>query len=219
MKQLATPMILTRLVGKTDKVNIDQFVQLDTLISDMDNELRQAKKGNKMKNKALFDDGTDDLEKGELYSDFQYGNGSNIKFDKNGKEVKKVLNKLIPKLEGIQSAAATKMAALKATIDDEPTEKCYYGSYQTVSKFFDVPNMYAWDTCYSKGSSDGLISNGDSNQPSDDQKNRVKYNEQFRIWMDVSEDIATAKLLISNLEDAKKYSLTIKQLFMMGALD
>lgn len=162
--------------------------------------------------KALFaNTPSRDLEKG-LISDLSYSMGSDgkgLSFTKSGKELKKQLPALIIAMNAKLAVIKSSMDDLEKTIGEAPDEE--YSDY--ISDGTTMPAVKKY--CYSKISSWDDVSQK-YNESSKEQKAMDEYNRLVYKYCDLYRDIQVADVLSRNLDENKKYTLTLRQLTYLG---
>ena len=148
----------------------------------------------------------DSLEKGEIMDKLVYGYGANndtFKFVKTGKEIKAMLPSCIEALAEQKGEIVAQMAACIEAAGVEPSED-YSGSQFKIVKI----KRYPYDLIRSQYDevSRAYVA------PTDEQKACSQYNDLCYSLRSLLEDILACKIILANVEDDKKYNLTISQL-------
>jgi hypothetical protein len=148
----------------------------------------------------------DDLQKGEIASALlnDYGNpNATFKFEKTGKELKEILPKTITSLSVIKDTLLAQLGIFQTSIGSVPSDS--RKSYRVPS--VSVP-FYSYDLSrriYNEMTSDY--------EPLTDAQVTINsYNDLAWRLCDVLEDIAVCQLIVDNIEDSKKYNLSVSQL-------
>jgi hypothetical protein len=155
----------------------------------------------------------DKLEKGEISEKLAYGYGSGndqLKFTKTGAEIKAILPGTITKLESTKTEIEAKMAALAVAAGCEPTE-IYSCSGICKVELMRYPYNIA-STPY-----DSVAQKYPDS--TDEQKAMCQYNELTYTLKSVMEDCATCKVILKEVEDKKKYDLSVSQLVAISLGD
>jgi len=149
----------------------------------------------------------DDLQKGEIMDKLVYGygagNNDTFKFAKTGKQIKEMLPGCI---EALAEQKGEIIATMQACIENagiEPTED-YSPSQYKVIKIKRYP--------YELIKQEWNEVNRTYSQPTDAQKACCQYNDLCWSLKSILEDILACKIILANVEDDKKYNLTISQL-------
>ncbi len=169
------------------------------------NHLKTLEKGEIVDelNKSSYDD----LQKGEIMDKLVYGYGSSdreqaFKFVKTGKEIKDLLPKCVVALAEQKGAMIAKMNELKEAAGCEPTE-VYSGSIKAIkilrypydlirTEYDEMKRSYATAT--------------------DEQKAAQEYNDMCYSLKSLLEDIVACKIILANVKDDGKYTLSLSQL-------
>lgn len=160
--------------------------------------------------KSLEEQYHDKLEKGEISDKLAYGYGSGseaLKFTKTGSEIKVILPPTILKLQESKVEIEVKMKALVVICGVDPTEpwncsgickqELFRYPYSVSERVYDsVSNKYA--------------------DPTDIQTAASQYNELCYAYRNVLEDIASCQVILENLDDKKKYDLSVSQLVALS---
>jgi|ERR1035437_5015282 hypothetical protein len=150
----------------------------------------------------------DDIRKGEIMDKLGmgYGGGSNaLVFTKTGKELKAILPVTVASLTAKKDALEITMATLKGEAGVEPTE--VYQSYQIKSVACKRYN-YELISTYDNSTNRNI-------QSTTEQKAMGQYNDACYAWQSLSEDIVACGVIAKNLEESKKYTLSVSQLIAL----
>lgn len=152
------------------------------------------------------------LEKGEISDKLGSGYGGNeaLKFTKSGKDLKAILPVTIANLKGKRTVLEATMKTLIEAAGCQPSES--YGSYNFKSV---TVNRFPWDLCRSPYDE----MNKCYPALSDEQKACGQYNDLCYQWCSISEDILACSVIMKNLEDSKKYTLSVSQLVALSSGD
>lgn len=148
----------------------------------------------------------DDLEKGEIMDKMVYGYGSNndtFKFVKTGKEIKAMLPGCIEQLAEQKGEILAQMQACVEAAGVDPSEDYGHSRFQVIKL-----KRYPYDLIrqeYNEVSRCYVAM-------TDSQKACSQYNDLCYSLRSVLEDILACKIILANVEDDKKYNLTISQL-------
>lgn len=152
----------------------------------------------------------EELEKGQISDSLSYGYGQAneaIKFDKTGAQIKEMLPSCVSKLEATKNVVEAQMAAAIATVGVAPTVD-WNGTNCSVKR-------YPYD----------LINNPyDQMTQSYPPQTEVQaaadlYNSLCYTLQNICDDLATCKVMTTNLDDKKKYSLSVSQLVALNFND
>ena len=156
-----------------------------------------------LKEYGLEKSNEDDLEKG-LINDLSYswnGKEGGFSFNKTGKEIKAQLPALIATLKQQYDALVLKQAALVEEIGEEPTEERTYFERNFSFK------SYPYEAVYE---------NSNPNGRTEEQKLMQCYNDNLYKLCDIQRDIKVGEVMERNLDDKKKYSLSLSQAADLG---
>lgn len=156
-----------------------------------------------LKEYGLEKSNEDDLEKG-LINDLSYSWNSKeggLSFNKTGKEIKAQLPALITTLKQQYDALVIKQAALAEEIGEEPTEERTY--FERNFSFKSYPNEVVYE-------------NSNPNGRTEEQKLMQCYNDNLYKLCDIQRDIKVGEAMERNLDDKKKYSLSLSQAADLG---
>lgn len=156
--------------------------------------------------------GEEDLQKGEI-SDMltrNYNGNEPLKFVKTGKQLKEIIPNTIATLKGKLAGIEAVMATLQTQIGFDPTQK---NTSNLTSKV--CCNMYPYDKCSPK------YNESSRSYPdlTDEQKLCQQYNDLCYNWRYISEDIVSCNVVVKNLEDGNKYTLSVSQLVALCSGD
>lgn len=160
----------------------------------------------------------DSIQKSHITEMFGYQNNLNI--DKTGVEIKEALKKVRNKEENEKNTYHATATTLLASLGCEPTEEIdnwVIDGYEDI--IGSTPKLFPWRETYCESVSEmGQVlqtSQGDTNQK-DVCKQKDDYNRCIRKYIDAIKEIAQIDTMINNLDDKKKYQLTIKQATILG---
>jgi hypothetical protein len=157
----------------------------------------------------------DEIEKGEITDKlaYGYGGGNNdaaFKFTKTGDELKTMLPLVIGKLTARKAIMVTQMTAFIAAACCNPTESYSSGNFKDICIM-----RYPWEltrTTYDELTRTEI-------PLTEPQIAMRSYNDMCYDLRSIMEDIATCKIILANLEDKKKYTLTVSQLVALSSGD
>jgi hypothetical protein len=173
-----------------------------------------------------------DLEKGCVSEAFRYSD--NLKFEKNGKEIKAKIAEQIVAETANSTAMLAKITEAKKVLDDnyeacEPKEEMDEWNFRGYKSRIAFPfKMYNWiqTEWYSGGKDSELISmpvggSGKSHAPKsasseEEAQARRDYNRAVRDYLDSLVEIATLNTISNGLDDKKKYTLNQNQFVALG---
>lgn len=159
----------------------------------------------------------DEIQKSHITEIFGYGQNQ-IQISKTGKEIKSALQGIKAKEEAEKSKYLTQYTTILAQIGCEPTEDVEeYVVDGFTDKLGDVPKMFSWRECYNDSGSLSSFTNLQEKESANDIcKLKEQYNRCVRKYIDCCKEIAQIDTMINNLEDSKKFSLTVKQATILG---
>lgn len=159
--------------------------------------------------KAKSESMPDMIEKGMISSQLANGYGVNepLKFTKTGKELKEKLPTVIASLNAEKASLEAQMVIIRQKLGIDPSVA--YNSYTVKGLVF---YRYPWEMCdraydsmtqkYADATEENILCN--------------QYNSLCSVCMDVCEDIACAEVIMANVEDNKKYTLSVNQLVALS---
>lgn len=159
-----------------------------------------------------YEDSKDNLQKGEV-SDMLtrgYGGGEALKFVKTGKQLKEIIPNTVANLKAKLVGIDALMETLKTQIGFEPTEKRNSGLSNSI-----FCNFYPYTNC--SPSYDEATRSYPAQ--SDEQKLCSQFNDLCYNWRSIKEDIVSCNVIMNNLEDANKYTLSVSQLVALSSGD
>lgn len=161
--------------------------------------------------------GIDDLiQKGEISNAIAYGYGSGnepFKFQKTGKEIKEKLPSVISALSIEKGVLLSKMATIATQIGITPAIQ-NNSKYSGLTPEIDF-STYPWEMCdapYDDISRKRL-------DPTEQNLLCSQYNSLCSLCRSVCEDIATAQVIMANVEEKKQYTLSVNQLIALAFTD
>ncbi len=171
-------------------------------------EITSSYKFEKSESDELNPQELDDLRKGEIMDKIGmgYGGSNALTFTKTGKELKTILPVTIAALSVKKGALEALMAIYIKAACAEPTE--IYQSYQVKSiacKRYSYELMDNYDKIGEK-----------STEPTEEQKAMRQYNDACYAWQSLSEDIAVCAIIGKNLDESKKYTLSVSQIIALN---
>lgn len=148
------------------------------------------------------------LEKGEIADCLAngYGAGSEpVTFVKTGKEIKEKIPVIKNSLNTQISSVGAQLSALVVKIGFEPTNDSSR-RYDKNTPF----KRYDW------GKAETPYVNGQYGEPTEENINCSKYNALVYLWNEMKDDFDAISVMENNLEDAKKYTLSVSQLIALN---
>lgn len=173
---------------------------------------------NKGLNLESFSNGQEEIQKSHITEMFGYKNNLNI--EKTGADIKEALKKARSKEENEKNAYHATATTLLASLGCEPTEDM--DSWQIdgfEDKIGSIPKIFPWRETYCESVSETgqvLQTSQGTDNTQDVCKQKDAYNGCIRRYVDSIKEIAQIDTMINNLDDKKKYSLTIKQATILG---
>jgi len=151
---------------------------------------------------------SDMIQKGEM-SDIlltSYHGGTPITFDKSGKEIKEKMPAIISALEAQKTIIEAQMGVFKSQIGSDPSEELYsrYPAIKIARYGYEISNP-AWDNMSEK-----------YNEATELNICCQKYNELAYTYRSLMEDITASNIIMQNLVDSKKYTLSVNQLIALN---
>lgn len=145
---------------------------------------------------------TDEIRKGEISDRLAngWGSGEALKFTKTGKEIKEKFPAIEAALSTAKTTLIAEMTLLKTQIGFDPTD-------QYSDKKFNMLR-YPYKMCDAPWDPVGRV----YLEATDQNKWCSKYNDLCWNLLDVEKDLEAVKVMQSNLDDNKKYELTVGQL-------
>ncbi len=168
---------------------------------------------------AWHNENNDVLEKGGIASELRY-NGQ-LLVEKTGKEVKEALTKFSQLYEEQKNTLALELAELKGRIGIEPMQDLSNYSYDRLKARFGNTNLW----CYSWEQRRRCENPGDSAEPAAIQAYKEsdascsmmdQYNDKLYKYAELCVEMCYMDTLLNNLNDTKKYALSIEQAAMLG---
>lgn len=150
-----------------------------------------------------LEENADYLWKGEIMDQLGYGYGSEnkaLKFTKTGAELKEALPKTITDLQTKKATVVAKMALIAAAIGVQPSE-VYRNDLL----------RYSWAMC--EAPHDKM---NHKEEPSEQNLACRDYNDLCYVLYSLDEDIQATEVILANVEDKKKYELTVSQLIALN---
>ena len=195
---------LTKLNGELSQLSRIEYKHNDAVISVLVKE--------KIEKSAEAEENTeDDLQKGLVTDSFQYD--SKMDFIKTGKDIKAQVNGvLIPLLEAQKTRLNADLVAKAKDIDCDPDSVVDSYEYRGFSGVLPQVGQYSWDQYGKKYDNNGMSTEACDE---DQAKCMREYNEIARNLVSTMADIYYSSLLARNMEDAKKYTLTAKQVIAL----
>lgn len=192
------------LSGTNGKVLLTHKAVENSLVSEVDKIKRQRLVGNLADN--LQKSNVDTLEKGEIMDKLVYGYGANnetFKFVKTGKEIQTMLPACIEALAEQKGEIMSQMEACVEAAGVEPTENYSPSSFKMIKM-----KRYPYELIRQEYNE----VNRTYTAMTESQIACQKYNDLCWSLRGVLEDILACKIILGNVEDDKKYNLTISQL-------
>lgn len=162
---------------------------------------------------------SDGIQKSHITEMFSYQNNLNI--EKTGAEIKEALKKARNKEENEKNKTHSTATSLLASLGCEPTEEIdnwVIDGYEDI--IGSTPKLFPWRETYCESpiSEMGQVLQTSQNTNSAEEVCRQKdgYNRSIRKYVESIKEIAQIDTMINNLDDKKKYSLTIKQATILG---
>lgn len=178
------------------KANQDRMYQKDTIV------------GRAPLTKSEVSAFGDAIEKGEISDALVsgYGPGSQaMTFNKTGKEIKEKAPEILTALSIQKATIEAQLAMYSEGAGVSPTNPTSR-RYDKSVPFF----RYDWGFCEPKYLGEG---NYEEKTPQMDLCN--KYNSLIYVYCDVLDDIDAINIIVQNVEDTKKYSLSVSQLIAL----
>lgn len=150
---------------------------------------------------------TEDIRKGEIMDRLAngYGSGEALKFTKTGKEIKEKVPSIMEALNTAKTTTLTQLTILKAQIGCEPSDSFSSNLEKIGLEITLLRYPYAMCDSVKDPNSGTWVRDAKAEACS-------KYNDLCWQLIDIEKDIKALHIIKENVDDGKKYELTVSQL-------
>ena len=130
------------------------------------------------------------------------------------------MKKVREKSESEKNKSYTEAIAIVTALGQQPDEEV--DSWQTEGfelYFTELPKMYNWRETYCDSPTSEMgqvLENSQQSNQKDICQQKDKYNSLIRKYISMIKEVAQIDTMINNLDDSKKYQLSIKQATLLG---
>lgn len=163
----------------------------------------------------------DELKKGHFSEIFGYS--SDVKVEKKGKDIKQALEALVPKERGQKEEYYDKMKSELEACEHQPTEEPSNYMFDGLKHKLDVvPKMFSYDMirkyndAQESGVSGAMTVEEEVPEGHEGDNHYEEYNEYAREYIKQCVDLVKMNTMIDNINESKKYELTVQQAAMLG---